>query len=63
MNIKRKGNLKIQLFNLNNDIQEQHDVAIQHPKVVREIKHIMAKEHTVPEVDHFRMKSLQNGSK
>jgi arylsulfatase len=61
MNIKKKGNLKIQLFNLKEDIQEQHNVADQHPKVVQKIKHIMANEHTMPEVDHFKMKALEKG--
>jgi arylsulfatase len=58
MNIKKKGNLKIQLFNLKKDIQEQHNVADQHPEVVRKIKHIMLQEHTIPTVDAFRMKAL-----
>jgi arylsulfatase len=58
MNIKRKGNLNIQLFNLKKDIQEQHNVAGQHPKVVQKMKHIMRKEHTVPKVNRFKMKAL-----
>jgi len=28
-----KGNLKIKLFDLDNDIQEQHDIADQHPQI------------------------------
>jgi arylsulfatase len=59
MNIKKKDNLKIQLFNLKKDIQEQHDVSAQHPDVVQKIKDIMAKEHTIPKVDAFKMKLLQ----
>lgn len=58
MNIK-DGNMEIQLFNLKKDVQEQHNVASKHPKVVQKIKHIMAKEHTIPKVDDFRMKALQ----
>jgi arylsulfatase len=56
-----KGNLKIQLFNLDKDIQEQHDVADQHPRIVEKIKRIMQQEHTTPAVDAFRMKALERG--
>jgi len=58
MNIK-KGNLKIQLFDLDNDIQEQHDVAVQHPEIVKEIENIMKKEHHTPGVNEFRMEALE----
>jgi arylsulfatase len=54
----KKGNMKIQLFDLDNDLQEQHDVAAQHPDVVEKIKQVMKKEHHTPEVDKFRMKVL-----
>ncbi len=63
-NIK-KGNLHIRLFNLEQDIQEQHDVSKQYPKVVKHIKEIMKKEHHPPKRKTFRMKALdealQNG--
>ncbi|MGN6297537.1 MAG: arylsulfatase [Ginsengibacter sp.] len=58
----RKGNLKIQLFDLDNDIQEQHDVSGQHPDVVRRIEEIMKEEHTIPEVDSFRMDELEKNN-
>lgn len=57
MNIK-KGNMKIQLFNLKNDIQELHDVSAQHPDIVKKIAEIMKKEHTVPQVNRFKIKAL-----
>jgi arylsulfatase len=59
MDIKKKGNLRIQLFNLEKDIREQHDVATQHLEVVQKIKAIMVREHTVPEVDAYKMKALE----
>ena len=55
-----KGNMKIKLFDLDNDIQEQHDVAAQHPDVVKKIEEIMKKEHHTAEVSSFRMKVLDN---
>ena len=53
-----KGNTTIQLFDLDNDIQEQHDIADQHPDMVKKIAQIMKEEHKYPEVASFRMKVL-----
>lgn len=41
-----KGNLKLQLFNLKNDIGETKDVAAANPDIVRRIEAIMAESHT-----------------
>ena len=59
MNILKR-NMKIQLYDLDNDIQEQHDVAEQHPEIVKRIEDIMKKEHHTPDVDAFRMEALEN---
>ena len=56
-NIK-KGNLKIELYNLSTDIQELHNVADEHPEIVEKIKEIMRSEHTQPEVPTFIMSAL-----
>lgn len=53
-----KDNLEIQLFNLEEDIQELSDVADQYPEVVKQIKEIFKKEHTPAEMEKFRMKQL-----
>jgi arylsulfatase A-like enzyme len=53
-----KGNLKIQLFDLDKDIQEQHDVAYQHPEIVKKMEAIMKKEHTTAIVDRFKIKAI-----
>src|SRR6185312_8844309 len=58
MNI-HKGNMKIKLYNLDNDIQEQHDVAAQHPEILKQIEDIMKKEHHTPDVASFRMEALE----
>jgi arylsulfatase len=54
----KEGNMKIQLFDLDNDLQEQHDVASQHPAIVKQMARIMKQEHKTPAVDAFRMKVL-----
>ena len=53
-----KGNLKIKLFDLDNDIQEQQDVADQHPEIIKKIEEIMKKEHITANVDRFKMKVI-----
>jgi arylsulfatase len=54
-----KGNSTIQLYDLDKDIQEQHDVAAQHPAIVKQIEMIMKQEHHTPTVDSFRMEALE----
>jgi len=54
-----KDNMQWQLFDLNNDIQEQHDVAAQHPDIVRQLDAIVKKEHRTPEVSTFLMPALE----
>ncbi len=51
----RKGDTAIQLYNLQNDIQEQHDIATKYPDVVEQIKTIMSKEHKKPQVPSFQI--------
>jgi arylsulfatase A-like enzyme len=48
-NMLRKGNpdpLKIELYNLESDIGEQHDMAAEHPEIVAKIARIMREQHT-----------------
>lgn len=54
-----KGELKTQLFDLSKDIQEQNDVAAQHPDIVKEMENIMIREHHTPEVSLFLMPALE----
>lgn len=55
----QKGNLKIELFDLENDIREQNDVSADHPDIVKMIEQIMREEHKTPEVSTFLMKVLE----
>ncbi len=52
------GDLEIELYNLEEDIREQRNVADQHPEVVDRIRHIMEREHTEPVLERFRMEAL-----
>ena len=53
-----KGNMDIQLFDLDGDPLEKNDIANQHPEIVNQIKTIMEEQHTIPEIDRFKMKEL-----
>ncbi len=57
MDIK-KGNKSIQLFNLEDDPQEQTDVAGQHPEIIKKMESIMQQEHTAPAIERFKMEEL-----
>jgi arylsulfatase A-like enzyme len=53
-----QGNLALELYNLEEDLQEQHNVAGEHPDMVRKMEEIMEQEHTSPELESFRMEVL-----
>jgi len=54
----QQGLSEIELFNLAEDVQEQNNVARQHPEIVKKLEQIMKQEHTVPSIERFKMKSL-----
>ncbi len=56
-NIK-KGNLKIQLFNLDTDLLELTDVSTLYPEIVKQMEKIMFKEHVPATQEIFKMKAL-----
>lgn len=51
----RKGNTKMQLFDLSTDEREQKDVAAQHPEIIKILETKMKEAHTDPEVKRFNM--------
>lgn len=53
-----KGNLKIELYDLDNDIREEHDVAADHPQIVAKIEQIMKEQHVPAKLKRFKMKAL-----
>lgn len=54
----RKGNLEIELYNLDTDIREENNVAAQHPDIVKNMEEIMKKEHTPSTIERFKLVGL-----
>ncbi len=54
----KKGNMALDLYNLENDIQEQNNIAESHPEIIKQMEEIMIREHTASTVDRFKMKQL-----
>ncbi len=53
-----KDNLEIELYNLEEDIQEQNNVASQFPEIIEAAKKIFEEEHEPAELERFKMKQL-----
>lgn len=58
-NIK-KDSLRIQLYNLEEDIRELNDVSVQNPELVKKIEDIFEKEHSPAEIEKFNIKQLND---
>lgn len=54
----QEGNIGIELYNLETDIQEQNNVAAQNPEIIEKIKDIMSNARTSPSIEHFKMEAL-----
>ena len=54
------GNMKIELYNLEEDIKEENDLSKQHPDIIKEIENIMLQEHETAELDRFKFKQLND---
>ena len=54
----RKGNLKLELYNLETDLQELTDVSAKYPEIVKKMEQIMIKEHVPAVQEIFKMKAL-----
>ena len=52
------GNLDVELYDLDNDIQEQNNLATQYPEVVEKIEVIMKQEHIPSSQDKFKFSQL-----
>jgi len=52
------GNLDIELYDLNTDIQEQNNLAAQYPEVVEKIEAIMKQEHIPSTLGKFKFSQL-----
>jgi arylsulfatase len=54
-----KGNTDVEIYNLAEDIQEQNDVAADHPELVTKFHELLKETHTTPEIERFRMKEVE----
>lgn len=50
----RKGNTKMELYDLDNDIKELNDIADEHPEIVKQLYTLMEKSSVVPKNPNFR---------
>jgi len=53
-----QGNLEIELYNLEEDMREQRNVAADYPGIVRKMDSIMKEEHTTSALERFRMEAI-----
>ena len=54
----QEGNLKLQLYDLENDPKELSDVASDHPEIISRIQAIMEQEHTPSQNQKFKISAL-----
>ena len=54
----KKGNLHIQLFDLETDLQELNDVSAKNPEIAKQMEEIMIREHVPATQEIFKMKAL-----
>ena len=50
----RKGNTKMELYDLDNDIKEVNDIADEYPEIVEQLYSLMEKSSVVPKNPNFR---------
>ena len=53
-----KGNMKIELYNLETDLEELNDVSSKYPEIVEKISEVMLKEHEPATIEIFKFKQL-----
>lgn len=53
-----KGNMTLELYDLENDIQEVNDIAANHPNIIKKMEKIMKEERVPAEIERFKMKKL-----
>lgn len=54
----QQGNLRIELYDLSEDIREENNLAAAYPQVVAEMEEIMAREHVTSPFERFRLAAL-----
>lgn len=61
-NIK-EGSLEIELYDLEEDLKEENNIASQNPEILKQVKEIMKEEHEQAEIFRFRMSALGDSVK
>ncbi len=56
--IKERHALRFEVYDLDRDIREEHDLASEHPEIVQRFMDIVQKEHNQPDILRFRMAEL-----
>ena len=56
--MRKKNNFTFELYDLDNDPTESHDVAAEHPEVIKKVKKIIKKEHVQSENPNWKFKVL-----
>ena len=59
MDIK-KGNKKIELYDLSNDLKEENDISDQFPEIIKKFENIFKYEHTKSEIKRFELGYIDN---
>ncbi len=57
----KSKNATLELYNLKTDSLEIDNVADQHPEIIKKAAEIFDREHTVPEVEKFRIPAVEKG--
>ena len=61
--IKKRDDIKFELYNLEDDLLEENDLAAQYPEIIKKFHGIIEKEHVQPEILRFRMSQLGDSKK
>lgn len=59
-NVLKKGDSKLQLYDLSTDIGEKHNIAAQHPEIVKEMEQILKEARTNSDVFTFNQTAFLN---
>ena len=59
-NMSENPNSPIELYNLNQDIKEQKNLAAQYPRIIEKMNQIMNKEHTPSTIFQFKFEESKS---
>ena len=49
----KKGNKKIELYNISNDLKEKNDISSEYPEIIKKFEDIFKKEHVKSDINRF----------